>query len=49
MKLQVSFDTTNLNNALQIASSIVKYTDIIEVGTLLIYRYSLFLFPFVHK
>jgi 3-hexulose-6-phosphate synthase len=39
MKLQVSFDTTNLNNALQIASSIAKYIDIIEVGTLLIYQY----------
>ena len=41
MKLQVSFDMTNLNNALQIASSIAKYTDIIEVGTLLIYRYGI--------
>ncbi len=41
MKLQISFDTTNLNNALQIASSIAKYVDIIEVGTLLIYRYGI--------
>jgi len=39
MKLQVSFDTTHLDNALQIASSIAEYANIIEVGTLLIYRY----------
>jgi len=39
MKLQVSFDTIHLDNALKIASSIAEYTNIIEVGTLLIYRY----------
>lgn len=39
MKLQVSFDTTHLDNSLKTASAIAEYTNIIEVGTLLIYRY----------
>ena len=36
MKLQISFDTTDLNEALAIASTVAPYADILAVGTLLI-------------
>ena len=39
MKLQVSFDMTDLDKAVDVASQIVDYVDIFEVGTLLIYSY----------
>lgn len=39
MKLQISFDTNDLQSALDIASKIVDYCDILEVGTLLIYTH----------
>lgn len=39
MKLQVSFDTTNLDQAVETAASIAEYADIIEVGTLLLYAH----------
>lgn len=39
MKLQISFDTTNLAQALDVAAQVADYTDILEVGTLLIYTH----------
>ncbi len=41
MKLQVSFDMTNLNQALDIAKQIEAHADVLEVGTLLIYTHGL--------
>jgi 3-hexulose-6-phosphate synthase len=37
MKLQISFDMTNLDRALEIAGLVHEYADILEIGTLLIY------------
>ncbi len=37
MKLQISFDLTDLDRAIEIASQIHEYADILEIGTLLIY------------
>ncbi len=39
MKLQIAFDITDLNEALQIADATQEYADVFEVGTLLIYKY----------
>ena len=39
MKLQISFDCIELEKALNVADSISKYADIIEVGTSLILEY----------
>lgn len=39
MKLQISFDILDLDKAIDIASSIEQYADIIEVGTVLIYHH----------
>ncbi len=39
MKLQISFDQTDLEGALAIASNVAPFADILEVGTLLIYKY----------
>lgn len=39
MKLQVSFDLPDLEKALALASDIQQHIDIIEVGSLLIYKY----------
>ncbi len=39
MKLQVSFDITDLEQAISIAHKIEEHTDIFEVGTLLLYQY----------
>lgn len=39
MKLQIAFDLTNLEQALEICSTIEHQADIIEVGSLLIYKY----------
>lgn len=39
MKLQVSFDSTDLQKAIEIAHAIQKDADVLEVGSLLIYKY----------
>lgn len=39
MKLQVSFDVTDLDRALTLARSIESHTDIFEIGSLLIYKH----------
>ena len=39
MKLQVSFDITDLEQAVSIARTIEEHIDIFEVGTLLLYQY----------
>lgn len=39
MKFQVSFDIIDLEKSIAIAKEIESYVDIIEVGTLLIYKY----------
>jgi 3-keto-L-gulonate-6-phosphate decarboxylase len=41
MKLQISFDTTNLENALEVASLVAPNADILEIGTLLIYAHGI--------
>ena len=38
MKLQISFDTTDLNEALEIASKVAQYADVLEIGTPLILK-----------
>lgn len=39
MKLQISFDHTDLDQALDAAAKVQQYADILEVGSLLIYKY----------
>jgi len=39
MNLQVSFDFTDLEKAIEIAKRIEPYVDIIEIGSMLIYQY----------
>ena len=39
MKLQIAFDLTDLRQALDIAEDVREYADIMEVGSLLIYKY----------
>lgn len=39
MKLQIAFDLTDLTKAIDIAHQIADHTDILEVGTLLIYKH----------
>lgn len=39
MKLQVSFDMTNLEKALSVAHEIVDHVDILEIGLLLVYKH----------
>jgi len=39
MKLQISFDLTDLDRALEIAGQIHEYADILEIGTLLVYAH----------
>lgn len=39
MKLQISFDLTDLDKSIAIAKSIAPYTSIFEIGSLLLYRY----------
>lgn len=41
MKLQISFDFTDLNRALAIAAQIHDYADILEIGTLLVYAHGI--------
>jgi len=39
MKLQIAFDLIDLDKAIEIACNVSEYTDIIEIGTLLIYKH----------
>lgn len=39
MKLQVAFDLLNLDKALEIAGQVTDYADILEVGSLLIFKH----------
>lgn len=39
MKLQIAFDMTDLDKALEIAYQVAPFADILEVGTLLIYQH----------
>lgn len=41
MKLQISFDLTDLDQAIKIAQEVVEQADIIEIGTILIYKYGI--------
>jgi len=41
MKLQISFDLIDLDKAIAIGSEVVQYADIIEIGTILIYRHGI--------
>ena len=41
MKLQISFDLTDLDKALELAKKIEPYADIFEIGTLLLYKYGI--------
>jgi 3-hexulose-6-phosphate synthase len=41
MKLQISFDLVDLDKALTIGAEVAQYADIIEVGTILIYRHGI--------
>lgn len=41
MKLQVSFDSADLEKSIEVATQIADYTDIIEIGSLLIYKYGI--------
>ena len=38
MKLQISFDLTNLDEALAIAQQVDPFADILEIGTILLYK-----------
>lgn len=38
MKLQIAFDITDLENAISIAKKVAEFGDILEIGTLLIYK-----------
>lgn len=39
MKLQIAFDLTDLEKALHSAAQVQEHADILEIGSLLIYRY----------
>jgi len=41
MKLQVAFDSTDLKQSIEIAVAISNYVDIIEIGSLLIYKHGI--------
>jgi 3-hexulose-6-phosphate synthase len=41
MKLQISFELTDLDRAIAIAQEIGEFADIIEIGTLLLYTYGI--------
>jgi 3-hexulose-6-phosphate synthase len=41
MNLQVSFDLTDLTKSIEIAKEIEDYADIIEIGSILIYKYGI--------
>lgn len=39
MKLQIAFDITDLDQAIEIGKKVAEHSDILEVGTLLIYKH----------
>ncbi len=39
MKLQIAFDITDLDTAIELAQKVAEHSDILEVGTLLIYKH----------
>lgn len=41
MKLQIAFDMTDLDQAITIAKEVAEHSDILEIGTLLIYKYGI--------
>jgi len=41
MKLQIAFDIPEIDQAIAIAEAIQEYADIIEIGSLLLYRYGI--------
>ncbi len=41
MKLQISFDTIDLDSAIKTAAEVAQYADIIEIGTVLIYQHGI--------
>ncbi len=41
MKMQISFDITNLENALSIAHDIKEYADILDIGSLLLFAHGI--------
>ncbi|MEX0940871.1 MAG: orotidine 5'-phosphate decarboxylase / HUMPS family protein [Candidatus Babeliales bacterium] len=41
MKIQISFDLTDLDKALSIATKVAPYADSLEIGSILIYKYGL--------
>lgn len=41
MKLQISFDVTDLDKAIEIAESVVNQCDIFEISTILLYKYGI--------
>ena len=41
MKLQISFDLIDLKKSLKIAQKVAEFADILEVGSILIYRYGI--------
>lgn len=41
MKLQVSFDMPDLDKALTVASQVAEYADVLEIGTILLYKYGI--------
>lgn len=41
MKLQIAFDSTDLEKSVETAVQIANYADIIEIGSLLIYKYGI--------
>ncbi len=42
MEIQVSFDIIDLSKSLEIAAAIADYVDIVEIGTLPIYKYGIY-------
>lgn len=41
MKFQIAFDTSDLDQAIEIAKKVWQYSDILEIGTLLIYKHGI--------
>lgn len=41
MKLQISFDTPNLEHALSVAQAVQIHADIIEIGTIMLYQHGI--------
>ncbi|QQR62863.1 orotidine 5'-phosphate decarboxylase [bacterium] len=41
MKMQISFDLTDLEKAIELAKNVESHADIFEIGTLLVYKYGI--------